>query len=265
MLPAPRDRSPPAATGRGVCDGGFTLIELLTVMSIIVILAGFGVAGIIGAKQRAAIARAKSELALLAQALEDFKRHYGDYPQTGAASQAAVVVTLPANGVSRGPGATTAQALLLNALIGVYGPSFNAAAPSRVNDFNTRLNGPTFVDVSKFTLEIPFSSSTLTTTNLLSTFAVAAGTPPTKAAQNNSFVDPWGNRYLYYYKNPSNVGAWKAPSYVLYSAGPDGKLGTSTTGSGTTDNGLAPASGLYSGTTQSAGFNADNIYADKLP
>jgi prepilin-type N-terminal cleavage/methylation domain-containing protein len=240
----------------------FTLIELLTVMAIIAMLAGFGVNAMIGAKQRAAIARTKAELAHLSQALEDYKRHYGDYPQTGAASQAAVVVALQANGVSRGPGATTAQALLLNALIGVYGPSFNAAAPGRVNDFNTRLNGPTFIDVSKLTLEIPFSSSTLTTTNLLSTFAVATGTPPVKTAENNSFVDPWGNRYLYYYKRatppPANgqplAATWLAPAYLLYSAGPDGQQ-------------TAPNAntGLYSGTTQTTGTNADNIYADKLP
>src|SRR5512140_2597706 len=101
MPPVCRDCSPSAPSGRcavsqrglvrrSLGEGGFTLIELLLVMSIIVALAGFAVVGIVGAQQRAAIARAKSELALLAQALEDFKRHYGDYPQTGALTQAPI-------------------------------------------------------------------------------------------------------------------------------------------------------------------------------
>src|SRR5471032_2949328 len=90
-------------------DGGaFTLLELLTVMAIIVLLIGFSVAAIQGTKQRAAIARSKSELALLAQALEDYKRHYGDYPQTGAAGQANAAVTAAV-------GSAQAQALLFNA------------------------------------------------------------------------------------------------------------------------------------------------------
>src|SRR5205807_1520033 len=77
-----------ALVRRSVGEGGLTLIELMTVMAIITLLVAFGVAAIQGTKQRAAIARAKSELSLLAQALEDYKRHYGDYPQTGAAGQA---------------------------------------------------------------------------------------------------------------------------------------------------------------------------------
>ncbi len=216
------------------------MIELLLVAGIIVTLAGFAVAGIIGAKQRAAIARSKAELALLAQALEDYKRHYGDYPQTGAAAQATLTPTALIGG-------TTAQALLFNALTGVYAPT----------NFGARINGPTFVDVSKFKVE-----GTLVAT----TFAVPTGTPPAKPLVQSSLIDPWGNRYLYYYKNPRNAATWRAPSYVLYSAGPDGKLGTASTGAGTTDNGFTPASGLYSTTTaQTSGFNADNLYADKLP
>lgn len=239
MLPARRSYHRGARALRSFSAAGFTLIELMFVAAIIVALAGFAVSGIIGAKQRAAIGRAKSELALLAQALEDYKRHYGDYPQTGAAAQATLTPTALI-------GSTTAQALLFNALTGVYAPT----------NLTTRINGPTFIDVSKFTVE-----GTLVAT----TFAIPTGSPPAKPLVQSSFLDPWGNRYLYYYKNPRNVAAWRAPSYVLYSAGPDGKLGTASTGAGTTDNGLTPASGLYSGTGQTTGFNADNLYADKLP
>jgi len=218
---------------------GFTLIELMTVLGIILLLVAFGLSAMQGAKQRAAIARAKSELAGLALALEDYKRHYGDYPQTGAAGQANAVVTAAI-------GTTQAQALLFNALTGVYGPT----------NFTARVNGPTLIDVSKFSVEGGF------TTAELSTFAVPNGSPPAKTALPKSFLDPWGNRYLYFYKRPTPalaggavpVSAWLAGSFVLYSAGPDGQH-------------TAPNAntGLYTGTTQTTGTNADNLYADKLP
>lgn len=230
---------------RDPCLTGFTLIELMTVMAILVILAGFGIGAIVGAKQRTAVARAKAELAHLSLALEAYKRHYGDYPETGPSAANAQKVTLPASGVSTGPGLATTPAKLFNALIGVYGPT----------NFNARLNGPTFVDVSKLTLEVPFSSSTLTTTNTLATFAVPTGTPPTKTPVNNAFVDPWGNRYLYFYYAAGGAARWQAPAYVLYSTGPDG-LSTVLPGATT---------GTFTGTTQTSSDNADNIYADKLP
>ena len=232
-----RDCSPPARSGRrAVSPRGFTLIELLFVMSIIAVLVGFTVVGIIGAQQRAAIARAKSELALLAQALEAYRRHFGDYPQTGAAAQANSTVTATI-------GATQAQALLFNALTGVYAPT----------NFALRVNGPIFVDVSKFALEVALNTST---------FGIAVGAPPAKQPIPNAFLDSWGHRYLYYYKRatppPANglpvASTWLAPAYVLYSAGPDG---AQTPPNITT--------GLYTGTTQTSGTNADNLFADKLP
>lgn len=207
---------------------GFTLIELLAVMGIILALISFGIAGIIGAKQRAAIARAKSELSLLVQALEDYKRHYGDYPETGAAGQASQTVTTAV-------GSNQAQSLLFNALTGVYGPK----------NFTTRLNGPSLIDVSKFSLEVALN---------LNTFAIPTGSPPAKPLVANAFLDPWGHRYLYYYKTTATTTNWSVGAYVLYSAGPDGAQ--------TAPN---PNTGLYTGTTQTTGTNADNLYADKLP
>jgi len=63
---------------------GFTLIELFTVIAIITVLAGVAFGAIRGAKRQAAIARARAELAVLGQALEEYKRQYGDYPWTAA-------------------------------------------------------------------------------------------------------------------------------------------------------------------------------------
>lgn len=255
MPPARRDRSLSAPSGRrahspsgpvrrlvrhsfsgggSLSEGAFTLIELLLVTAIIVTLAAFAVGGIFGAKQRAAVARSKAELSLIAQALEDYKRHYGDYPQTGSAAQAAAVVGATI-------GATQAQALLFNALTGVYAPT----------NFTARVNGPTLIEVSKFSLEQPLTAAQLTT------FAVATGSPPTKPVVANSFIDPWGNRYLYYYKRAAPAGVaspWQAPSYVLYSAGPDGLQSPPNVNTG-----------IYTGTTQTTVTNADNLYADKLP
>jgi hypothetical protein len=132
--------------------------------------------------------------------------------------------------------------LLFNALTGVYAPT----------NFTTRVNGPTFVDVTKFALEAAIN---------LNTFAVPIGSPPAKQPVANSFIDPWGHRYLYYYKRaapggtgPAPATAWQAASYVLYSAGPDGAQTPPNTNTG-----------IYAGTTQTTGTNADNLYADKLP
>ena len=59
---------------------GFTLIELLMVISVILILAGitFGISR--GVQNAQARTKARAELATIAQAIEQFKSRYGDYP-----------------------------------------------------------------------------------------------------------------------------------------------------------------------------------------
>ena len=222
------------------CAPAFTLIELLTVTAVIAILAGFTLSAMQGVKQRATIARAKSELAHLAQALEEYRRHYGDYPQTGAAAHATAVI-------GAAIGTTSAEALLFNALTGVFGPSRFSPAD--------RLNGPVFVDLTRLAVETPLTTAT---------FAVPIGSPPQKTIVPNSFVDPWGRRYQYYYRTAAPASptgttavanAWLAGSFLLYAVGSDGSEATTP----------ARNTGLYSGTTQTTGANADNIYADKLP
>ncbi len=58
----------------------FTLVELMVVVGILIALAGiiFGVQK--GVFERAAIAKAKSEISIIAAALESYKNQYGDYP-----------------------------------------------------------------------------------------------------------------------------------------------------------------------------------------
>ena len=226
---------------RIACDGGFTLLELLTVVAILALLATFSIGAIRGAKERANIARARVELVALVTALEEFKRLYGDYPQTGEFTQAPVTPTgitgtLP-NGT--GPGLDRAQAKLFNALTGVFGARGFSNAD--------RLNGPNLLEVGKFTL-----NGSLTNQFLVP--ASNAPNPPSKVEQNVSLLDPWGRRYLYYYKNARTPNAWQATGYVLYSAG------RTVAVNGTQTPPIAVTTGLMLG-TQTAEM-ADNVYAN---
>lgn len=222
---------------RAVARSGsaFTLIELLTVIAVIGILATFAVGAVRGAKERANIGRARSELAALVTALEEFKRRYGDYPQTGEFTQAAATPTL----VTTGPGVQTAQAKLFNALTGVFG--------ARAFTNSDRLNGPNFLDVGKFSLNGSLTNQFLIPVS-------NAPNPPSKLEQNVCLLDPWGRRYLYYYKNARTPNQWQAPAFVLYSAGRVVAANGTQTPPITVTTGLMLAS-------QSAEM-ADNIYAN---
>lgn len=179
------DASPPAGSAREPRRArAFTLIEILTVIAIIAVLAGITLGAARGVKQRAAMAQAKAELAVLATALESYKRQYGDYPWTGTAANDPL---LSAPLAEDGPG------ILFNALAGKRGP---------LEDL-TAMDGKTWVDFGRLTVQDPTKLPEHGSTGQLA----------------NAFVDPWGRRYLYFY-NPST--AWKAVGYVLYSVGPDG-------------------------------------------
>lgn len=228
-------RSPSASVCRRFGRLGFTLIELLSAIAVLAILGTITLGMLRGGKQRAATAKARGELAALTQALEAYKNHYGDYPQTGSLTQATPAVGAEIT-------ATQAQAVLVNALLGVYSPT----------DFATGRNGPMLVEMSKLRFEETRDYTTRVTTN---TLAVPQGTPPAKPRVATSFLDPWGNRYLYYYKPAPMPGRpptnqWRLAGYLLYSAGPDGQH-------------VEPNrnTGLFTGTTGTTGVNADNILA----
>ncbi len=216
----------------------FTLVEVLTVAAVIAILASIAIGVTSGAKSRAKIAQARSELAALTTALEEFKRLYGDYPQLGEFGQAPATPTNDATG----PGVNTAQAKLFNCLTGAFGHRASATY---------RLSGPNFLgEVAKFKI-----NGTLT--NQFLAAVSNAPNPPYKPEQNVCLVDPWGRRYLYYYKNANSPASWQAQGYVLYSAGP------TVAANGTQTPSLNPTTGLLLATPTAE--MADNIYANTNP
>lgn len=200
---------------------GFTLVEILAALALIATLLAVAVPAMQGARERAACTRARAELALIAQALESYRRAWGDYPQTGDFTQAAAAM-------SEALSLNHAQSKLCNALAGVFGPTRFGPGDE--------LDGPQFLDPAKLTLE---------------TFPAAVASAeerPTHAEICAALLDPWGRRYLYYYRRASAAAAWMAPGYWLYSAGPDGRHQSPDGTSGVVPIGW------------SGGDNADNIW-----
>lgn len=223
---------------------GFSIVELLTVIAILALLGTFVVGAINGAKERARRAQAAAELAALVTALEEFKRHYGDYPQLGEFAQAPATPTGVTSALPNGsgPGVNTVQAKLFNCLTGVFGPRAFGNA--------NRLNGPNF-------LPPQFADAKHINGTLTNTYLVPVSNtpnPPSKTEQNVSILDPWGRRYLYYYKNARTPNNWQMPSYVLYSAG--ARVATN----GTQTPPINTTTGMFLATQTPE--MADNIYAN---
>lgn len=167
---------------------GFTLIEILLVIAVIGILASitFGVSnGIRDAQNRA---RAKSELAVLSQSIEQFKLRKGDFPWTR--------------------GAESAEEILVKALLG-WKEFERSGGDADFRDITVvPRDGPkSFIDTAQFLVTaVDDPEKRLPTENT---------TRPTDLV----FMDPWGEPYVYEYKD---TDAWENFGYVLYSKGPDG-------------------------------------------
>ena len=142
----------------------FTLIELLTVITIIGILVSitFGVTR--GVKQRAAVQQARTELAVVSQSLEDYRRLYSDYPQL------TIEDTKDAQ----------KEVQLLKALIGLRGPTNDSV-----------IKGKTFLDTANF------SVATVNAPEIQID-------PYDAAANGAVLIDPWDRPYHYYYFNEAN-------------------------------------------------------------
>jgi prepilin-type N-terminal cleavage/methylation domain-containing protein len=173
---------------RGACstapNRGFTLIELLTVIAIIGLLAAMTLGIVSGVNSRAAMGQAKSELATLSQALESYKRQYGDYPQTNDPKA------------------------LLNALVGKRGPRYDAALNG--------MTGKNFLELSKFTL-VDSTNPSVANPDPLTSTSVTLQDPwgtdyyytykPTSA-----LASTWTHSYVLYSKGPPNSINNQSPS-----------------------------------------------------
>lgn len=158
---------------RGIFSKGFTLVELLIAIAVIVIVVTvtFSISEK-GLSRQQAAAKVKTEMALIAQALESYKLHHGDYPWINDQSGE-----------------------LYKALMGQRGPK-GASDPGR---------GKPFIDSAQLT------SETLKPLDGL--------TGP------QTFIDPWGNPYHYFYKGEGPFDTWDTYGFILISAGPNGELG----------------------------------------
>lgn len=166
--------------------GGFTLIELLTVVAIIGILASISFGVIRGINERAAVATAKAELAMLAKALEDYKQYYGDYPLVAEDN------------------ADDSGKLLYWALNGAMGPKGKVYIMTKDAGGAKKGAGKSFVDNNRLTSRLPSEANT------------GNVTVTTTDSKSNYYIDPWGRAYRYRY-NPG--ASWKGNGYILFSVG----------------------------------------------
>ncbi len=156
----------------------------MAVIAVIAVLVTLTVGVTRGVQERSRIGRAKSELAALAAALENFKLHHGDYPWTPASPPA---------------GITEGGEILFNALVGNLGPRADAALATK---------NRTFIETSRFVLA--------------SNAGGDQPDPTATTLRANRFVDPWGESYYYHYRKSAADAVWGNPSFLLYSHGPDG-------------------------------------------
>ena len=180
---------------------GFTLIELLIVIGIIAILASITFGLFSGVRSAQARAQAKVELAVIQQALEQYKSRYGDYPwhdsNTGD-------YPTPPHPEKPDESIEITNVMLLYALTGrtKFEPQNGEEPVSKVADSledEEVENAPKFLDISKFY------------------------TPEDESGNPVALLDPWGNPYIYWYKWENSPAAWDMFGYHLYSTGPEGE------------------------------------------
>lgn len=172
----------------------FTLIELLMVIAVILILAGitFGISR--GVQNAQARAKAKAELAVLSQALEQFKSANGDYPWAQGN---------PGDVENNGE-------RLLKALAGYMEFERDGDSVSFDSKDDIPSGGPkSFIDLTRVSMNKSAS---------------ALPDEATDIPENFHFIDPWGSPYVYRYKS-GPTDSWERFGYVLFSMGPDGRPG----------------------------------------
>ncbi len=203
----------------------FTLIELLTVVAVIAILAGIAFGVLRGVGQQAKVNRATAELASLTTSLEAYKKYFGDYPRVTTATESQPFkINLNSNRFD--PTLDDRAYAFFQSMTGRLSPQvFNGGVVQRqIDKDGTMVNKyvRSFIDINLYTLERLSQDDDRPKGELATPVASSS---PTQAdpAYYNAILDPWGNRYLYHYKDraPANAVKWKQSGYVLFSAGPD--------------------------------------------
>ncbi len=166
----------------------FSILELLAVISLIIIMLAITLGIADGIRQTAANSRACAELASLAQALEEYKIYYGDYPWI--------------DGINPLENAH----LLYGALNGTWW--WDNEAQKFINSSREK----SFIEGAKYSFNNPVEM-----TNSHSDPDV-----------DRVIIDPWEKPYHYLYKNTLDQGlSWERAGFLLISRGPDGNLGSS--------------------------------------
>ncbi|MAV39040.1 MAG: hypothetical protein CML12_00470 [Puniceicoccaceae bacterium] len=183
----------------------FTIVELLVVLAVIVILAGITFGTATGVQTARMKATARAEIMLISQSLERFHSIYGDYPITAGPEDNAI---------------TLSKALL--------GWKEFKGKPLKFVDRSPRskLKVEALIDPTKVRYE---------------------GDVPEDIKRkpvNVRFTDPWGQPYVYAYKDSKE---WNNYAFVLYSKGPDGVAE------------LLPTDGVYNQNYKNLETNIDNI------
>ena len=187
---------------------GYTLVEVLLMLSVILILGGITFGTAKGVQSVRMKSIAKAEIALISESLFRFRNSYGDYPITEGIEN---------NGI------TLSKALL--------GWKIFQGNPAQMVDIKeVPPEGVTsFIELSKILYEGNVSSSSQV------------------KPSNVRFIDPWGNPYVYAYKESKE---WDNKSFVLYSKGPDGK------------DVKLESDGVITARFKNLGKNIDNIYLE---
>ena len=198
------------------------------VIAVILVLAGITLGISRGVQNAQARAKAKAELATISQALETYKLKHGDYPWIGVNN---VTNDNELNNVAHG---------VLKSLVG-WQSLDGTQVGGTDSDGEVFKKAESVLDVSKLSLSRDWPDSYPEKSPTLRTY----------------FVDPWGNSYVYLYKDPTNSVQWDRFGYILFSRGADGKASST---------GITEITGEIVTSPEGAAFknqndNIDNVYA----
>ncbi len=174
---------------------GFTLIEMLAVITIIVILAGLVVGGMGFVNDRQATEKAKTQIAMLSAAIEEYKLDHGSYPAT----------------------ANSSSGLTGTNSITVYDMS-ETSQPAKSLLYVLYTKGVEVLDDDNE--DYPIYIPELDPDNNKQGWT---------SSSSDNILDPWGNPYRYrtaYSKTGSSNSRTQNPDFDLWSSGKDGATST---------------------------------------